>query len=104
MPVTRRLTAAYNKSMEVILLVLFLMNADDRTKESLKNFLDFYRENRTLIATLAGTAGIAEVAGTAGTPAAEPVQATASAEEKDRPRSEVGDKTILEEYLRRLAG
>lgn len=101
MPVTRDLTAAYNGNMEVILLVLFLMNADDRTKESLKNFLDFYRENRTLIATLAGAAG------TAGTPAAEPEQAKpseAAEEEKNRPRSEVGDKNILEEYLRRLAG
>ena len=102
MPVTRPLTAAYNKSMEVILLVLFLMNADDRTKESLKNFLDFYRENRTLIAALAGTAGTVETVETVGT-AAEPVQAT-SEEEKSRPHSEVGDKKILEEYLRRLAG
>ena len=96
MPVTRPLTAAYNKSMEVILLVLFLMNADDRTKESLKNFLDFYRENRTLIAATVETV---ETVGTA----AEPVQAT-SEEEKSRPHSEVGDKKILEEYLRRLAG
>lgn len=99
MPVTRRLTAAYNKSMEVILLVLFLMNADDRTKESLKNFLDFYRENRTLIAALAGTAGTAEAAGTPAEPEANPSEA-----QENRPHSEVGDKTILEEYLRRLAG
>lgn len=89
--------------MEVILLVLFLMNADDRTKESLKNFLDFYRENRTLIATLAGAAGTAGAAEAAGT-AAEPEQAKPSEAQENRPRSEVGDKTILEEYLRRLAG
>lgn len=104
MPVTPLLTAAYDKGMEAILLVFILMNADDRTKDSLKRFLAFYRENRALIAALAGkdavqTAEETDAQGGDGGRRA----AASEAEEKNRPREEVGDAAILSEFLNRLS-
>lgn len=83
----------------VLILVLLMMNYDERTRESLKNFLNFYRENRELIAAIAG-----RPAPSPNSDSAEVTQGTEhKAEQKEsRPEREVGNQAILEEYLKRF--
>lgn len=86
--------------METVILMLLVALSDknESMKDSLNKFLCFYKENRELIKMLADTFSI---------PSSTPSQgATAQnerAEHKEsRPREEVGDPSILEEYLRRV--
>ncbi len=95
MPVTRFLTAAYNAHMEAtILLVLLMMGSDDSMKQSLRELLAFYRENRELLRAL--------VQGGEANSAPKQDAPQASGEQKSRPE-EVGDRTVIEEYLRKLS-
>lgn len=87
----------------MLLLVVLMMNADSGSRESLKNFLRFYRENRELIAALSGQnpqdiVEKSEEAPTKNRPQKE------SVEKKAEPQEEVGDPKILEEYLKRFCG
>lgn len=79
--------------METVLLLflLALSDKDDSLKRSLNQFLGFYKENRELIQMLLGSQKQGE-------PAATPEEG----HEESRPREEVGNLNILEEYLRRV--
>lgn len=74
----------------IVLLLLFAMS-DPTFKERLTAFLAFYKENRELLAALTENKA--------------PMSATPpeKSEKESRPKSEVGDLTVLEEYLRRLS-
>ena len=81
----------------ILLLLLALSDKNQNMKESLNQFLHFYKENRDLIQMLAGTyARPAE-----GAPADIPPTKPDHGHEESRPREEVGNLNILEEYLRR---
>lgn len=87
MPFTLFLTAAYNGGMDIVaLLLLAMLNGNEEMKASLRSFLSFYRENRELVAALAGVSLGGSVP---------------EEQKKDRPHEETGEKSILEEYLRR---
>lgn len=75
--------------METVILLLLLLLSDKKEdmKESLNRFLAFYKENRELIQMLAGTIARPD--------------AEKEKHEESRPREEVGNLNILEEYLRR---
>lgn len=60
-----------------------MINGNEEMKTSLRSFLSFYRENRDLVAALAGS------------PPSPPQK------KESRPQSETGTNGILEEYLRR---
>ena len=76
----------------ILLLLLALSDKNDGMKESLNRFLCFYKENRDLIQTFANAFSA---------PKANGASPTQSAHEESRPREEVGNLDILEEYLRR---
>ena len=78
----------------ILLLLLALTDKNDGLKESLNRFLRFYKENRDFIQTFAKTFSDLKTEN-ADTAAPEPPQ------KESRPREEVGDLNILEEYLRR---
>lgn len=85
--------------METLLLaVLLMMNADEGSRETLKNFLGFYKENKELIAMLAG-----QKAETAESDGAQEKNETPEAQTESRPREESGSPAILEEYLKRFS-
>lgn len=77
----------------ILLLLLSLSDKNGNMKESLNKFLCFYKENRELIQMLAGT--LSRPDGNTAPSAAE------EKHEENRPREEVGNLNILEEYLRR---
>ncbi len=83
--------------METVILLFLLMMSDERSKETLKNFLNFYRENKDLIATVANVRPSENAEKTAD------IAQNASEEKENRPREEVGSNAILEEYLRRFS-
>ncbi len=72
----------------MLLLFLLMMNGDERTGESLKSFLKFYRENRDLISALSAS------------PKEEP---SPPEQTENRPREEVGDLSVIEEYLKKFS-
>lgn len=78
----------------ILLLLLALSDKNDNMKESLNRFLGFYKENRDLIQTFANS--FAHPNGESAF-----ANASGSAHEESRPREEVGNLNILEEYLRR---
>ena len=85
------LRTAYNKSMQpVILLVLLMFAQQPDFGASLQKFLAFYRENRELLAALAGEIG-----------AAPPQQPPA--QEKCRPEEGGNQADILQTYLKNAA-
>lgn len=89
MPVTRKLTNAYDETMEpVLLLVLFMAFNDEKTKSSLMNFLSFYRENRALFSAMT-------------TPA--PDAKTEDAEKKEESPQSTDSLKIIEEYLKKMS-
>ena len=86
---TRILRTAYDKSMEMfmILFILALSDKNPELKETLKSVLAFYRENRELLTLIAN-----------GTPAA--ASSAAPSEQKDPPAAEGERIKILEEFLK----
>lgn len=82
--------------METVILMLLLTLSDKNAdmKESLNKFLCFYKENRELIQMLAGTLSRPNGQNA-------PAENAERKHEESRPREEVGDLNILEEYLRR---
>lgn len=85
--------------METLILLLFLALSDknDGMKESLNRFLCFYKENRELIQTVTNLFSVQK--GEA--QASQNAPAPDCGHEESRPREEVGNMSILEEYLRR---
>ena len=86
----------------MLLLVVLMMNADSGTRESLKNFLRFYKENRELLMALSGKnlqdiVDFSQNSANENRPREEPVETVTE------PKEEVGDPKILEEYLRRFS-
>lgn len=80
------LRTAYNKSMQpVILLVLLMFAQQPDFGASLQKFLAFYRENRELLAALAGETGAAP---------------QPPAQEKSRPEEGGNQADILQTYLK----
>ena len=82
----------------ILLLLLALSDKNNNMKESLNQFLTFYKENRELIQMLAGT-----LARPANEDASSDIPRAKDGEghKESRPREEVGKLNILEEYLRR---
>ena len=97
------LRTAYNKSMQpVILLVLLMFAQQPDFGASLQKFLAFYRENRELLAALAGEIGAAGPrAPRRSFPAAPPPQPPA--QEKSRPEEGGNQADILQTYLKNAA-
>lgn len=86
--------------METLILLLFLALSDKNKdlKSSLNQFLTFYKENRELIQMFAQM--LSRPSGE-GAPADIPPAKGENEHEESRPREEVGNLNILEEYLRR---
>lgn len=82
----------------MLLLVLLMMNADESSKESLQSLLRFYRDNKDLLVSLLN----AQRDGAAPDPVE--TNAAPSAQKEDRPREEVGQTSVIEEYLKRFSG
>ena len=80
----------------MLLLLLLMMNSDETPKETLKNFLSFYRENREALSALMNVQKSEDIAEKT------PEQAPA-AQTESRPREEVGDTSVIEEYLKRFS-
>ena len=81
--------------METVLLLFLLMTSQSgQWKQSLEEFLKFYRENRELIQMVAG--------GMAGNSNGQAAQATPHGQQKSRPE-EVGSWSVLEDFLNRSA-
>ena len=79
------------------MLLLTLSDKNGSMKESLNRFLCLYKENRELIQMIANTFGDSK-----GGANAEHAPEKPDCEHKEnRPREEVGNLDILEEYLRR---
>ncbi len=92
---TRLLPSAYHESMDtaILLFLLAMIGGNEEMKRSLRSFLDFYRENRDLVAALSGKPEQGK-----------PEQGKSERAKKDRPRGEVGATDVLEAYLNRCSG
>lgn len=93
------MSAAYHKSMEEIMLLLLvsMLDQNPQAKQTLGNFLKFYRDNRALFTALGSSPSAS-----ASSPPENPKSTAAEQEEdkqKDRPMD--GPVSILEEYLSR---
>ena len=98
---THFLTAAYKWNMEVFLLLLLLtLPKDGSSISDLHSFLNFYKENRELLRSIATDlpSALAPSARERQAPPAENIPS----EEKSRPEK-VGNASVLEEYLRRAS-
>ena len=86
--------SAYDDDMEpmYLFLIFALASSDPETRERLRAFLAFYRENRDLLAAFMQNG--------APMPANDPPKP--GRHEESRPHDEVGKNGILEEYLSRL--
>ena len=86
--------------METLILLLFLVLSDKNRdlKSSLNQFLTFYKENRELIQMFAQ---MLSRPSSEGAPSDIPPAKGENEHEESRPREEVGNLNILEEYLRR---
>lgn len=83
---------AYHETMETVLLLFLLMTSQNgQWKQSLEDFLKFYRENRELIQMVAG--GLNQSA------PKEKVQNAPEEQPKSRPE-EVGSWSVLEDFLK----
>lgn len=80
----------------ILLLLLTLSDKNGSMKESLNRFLCVYKENRELIQMLANTFSSQKDGNTEKAP-----EEPDHKHEENRPREEVGNLNILEEYLRR---
>lgn len=78
----------------LLVLVLLFSMQDPAFREKLSSFLSFYRENRDVLTSIAKN--VAPMS--ADTPSKPDGAAT-----ENRPREEVGDLKVLEEYLRRIS-
>jgi hypothetical protein len=99
---TQFLTAAYDKTMEILVLLVLLMTLDKNSDltAKLRSALTFYRENRELIQMVSTAAGMKP---TGAEPAhAEPKRETRNEKESPAPQGTDSLK-ILEEYLKRTA-
>lgn len=83
----------------MLLLVLLMMNSDENSKETLQSLLRFYRENKDVIAALLNAQKGGEMRENSEDIAQDPPEEA----EKSRPREEVGDTRIIEEYLKRFS-
>ena len=93
--------AAYDGGMETLLLLFLLisLDKDPALKDSLRNFLGFYKENRELISAVLKQNGAPEAAEKE--PCKEPDgKPSPPPAEKSRPERD-GSLRILEEYLKR---
>ena len=82
----------------ILLLLLALSDKNRDVKQSLNQFLAFYKEHRELIQMLASALSKPS---TGGSNADIPPIKEEKAHKESRPNDEVGDLNILEEYLRR---
>ena len=82
----------------ILLLLLTLSDKNGSMKESLNRFLCLYKENRELIQMIANMFGDPKGGTNAQSGAPEKPDLK---HEENRPREEVGNLNILEEYLRR---
>ncbi len=80
----------------ILLLLLTLSDKNGSMKESLNRFLCFYKENRELIQMCANM-----FSNPNGVKSENSFEKPDFKHEENRPREEVGDLNILEEYLRR---
>ncbi len=78
----------------VLLLLLIMLLGGEDANRNLRSFLSFYRENRDIVAALAGNPSAREKE-----PAKE--SPSPSAQKENRPKDRVGSVNILEEYLKR---
>ena len=102
---TRFLGTAYNFGMELIFLMFLLsQSGGGDLKQSLRTFLDFYRENRELLSVLR-EAFRGDFSATFGKNPDEkpdsPCIQPSPQNEKNRPQDGIGD--VLENYLKRAA-
>ena len=74
----------------MLLLILLMMDRDGNAKETLRDLLRVYRENRELLAALSDVKGPAAKA------------PTSEEQEKSRPEA-AGNAAVLEEYLKRFS-
>ena len=81
----------------ILLLLLTLSDKNGNMKETLNRFLCFYKENRELIQIIANMFGDSK----GGKNAQNGVSEKPEEQKENRPREEVGNLNILEEYLRR---
>ena len=99
------LPAAYDKSMQPIVLILLLMMTENNAElgAAMQKFLAFYRENRALIMALAEAPGGAQPeTPDGGAPFGQGASA-AQGQEKSRPEESSSQTNILEEYLKHAA-
>ncbi len=92
------MSTAYDESMETLLLAFLLseVNGNPALKEKLRSFLDFYRENRDMIALLMQNKDTMSKSET------KKSENIAEQEKNFRPQSEVGNNDVLEQYLKNL--
>lgn len=82
------------------LLLLLLWNGNDEMKSSLRSFLSLYREHRDLFtALMKNPSASASTQSENATPTSANI--SPSSEQKNRPRDEVGNIQILQDYLER---
>lgn len=87
-----------------MLFLLMNMGKNGEWKNSLDRFLKFYRENRELIAMVAGGMGAKQPAqAAAGFSGGAPQPPPAQTQTKNRPPEENGDLNVLEEFLKARA-
>lgn len=92
---TEILRTAYHVIMEILLaiLILSLSGKDADFKETLRAALDFYRENRELLKTLAGSSSALSQP--------RPANRETPQTEKNSPVSGGDDLSVLEEFLKK---
>ena len=81
----------------ILLLLLTLSDKNGNMKETLNRFRCFYKENRELIQIVANMFGDSK----GGANVQSGVSEKPEEQKENRPREEVGNLNILEEYLRR---
>lgn len=91
--------------METVLLLFLLMNfgKDGDAKKSLEKFLQFYRENRELIAMLAGGMNSPLGAQTQTQTPPPPREEPKEEHEKSRSEDRSGNLDLIEEFLKTRA-
>lgn len=91
--------------METVLLLFLLMNLgkNGEWKNSLEEFLKFYRENREMIALAVNAMGLKQPGTAPAAPAANFSANPAAQQEKSRPPEENGNLNVLEEFLKARA-
>ena len=78
----------------MLLLILLMMDRDGNARETLRELLRVYRENRDLLVSLSNVKGAPEESA--------PSEETQKAQNKSRPEA-AGNAAVLEEYLKRFS-